>query len=225
MGRIFHRVQGSTQCFALPFPARFLADNAQNIQRGRRGRPQFRRRRLHKGDLQQTAHRGQCCAGCGIVPGMGGAGPAQPQKFPRRRQRLIKANAFPQDLVFKTVRQLRPLADHRVPVGVGQKSLVPGCFGELPLRQADHKHCIGFGQTHTARRGQNDTVQALGNMSHIGGAQQQREQLCIIRRGQNLVTQQLSQLIEQPHDDVPFPQDFVGFRKAALAAQRFRQRV
>ena len=108
---------------------------------------------------------------------------------------------------------------------MGQKSLVPRRLGKLPFHQAHHKHSVGLRQAHAARRGQDHAVQALGNMAHIGGAQQQRKEFRVVRRGQRFLPQQLGQLVEQPHDHIPFPQHLVRLRHTALGTQRFRQSI
>ena len=115
--------------------------------------------------------------------------------------------------------------DHQVAVGVGQKPLVAGRLRELALEQPHHKHGVGLGQAHTARRCQNDAVQALRDVPHVGGAQKQGEQLGVVGGGEHLVLQQQGQLVEQGHDDVPLAQHLIGFGQAALRAQRFSQRV
>ena len=115
---------------------------------------------------------------------MGRCGPAEPQIAACHSQRLVKADPLAQDLVGKAVGQLGALLHHNVAVGVGQQALIAGRLGELPLQQADHKDGIGLGQAHTARRCHDHTVKALGDMPHVGRAQQKRKKLGVLGRGQ-----------------------------------------
>ena len=202
-----------------------LRQRAEHIQRGGGGR-----RQLHRGGrtgrhVQVLQHRGQRGAGGGRVPGMGGGGPAQPEILSRDGQRLVKADALAQDLIGKAVGQLGPLRHHQVAVRVGQKALVAGRLGELALQKADHKHGVGLGQAHTARRRHNDAVEALGDVPHVRSAQQQREQLGVVRGGKDLIPQQPRQLVQQTHDDVPLAQYFICVGQTALRAQLLGQTV
>ena len=202
-----------------------LRQRAEHIQRGGGGR-----RQLHRGGrtgrhVQVLQHRGQCGAGGGRVPGMGGGGPAQPEILSRDGQRLVKADALAQDLIGKAVGQLGPLRHHQVAVRVGQKALVAGRLGELALQKAHHKHGVGLGQAHTACRRHNDAVKALGDVSHVRSAQQQREQLGVVRGGKDLIPQQPRQLVQQTHDDVPLAQHFICVGQTALRAQLLGQAV
>ena len=220
---IFHTVQSSPKRAPLPLPVRLLAENAQNIQRRRRGSGQLRRRRCCKRHLQKAANRCQRRTGGSVIFIVCRGRPAQPQERPCCGQCLIEADAFAQDFVFKAVRQFRSLGNHGIPVRMGQQSLIAGRLGECPFFNADHEHRIRFGQAHSPRRGQDHTVQALGDMPHIGGAQQERKQFGVIGSRQRFLPQQLGQLVEQPHDYVPFPQNFVRFRQTPLGPQRFSQ--
>lgn len=150
---------------------------------------------------------------------MGRCGPAEPQIAACHSQRLVKADPLAQDLVGKAVGQLGALLHHNVAVGVGQQALIAGRLGELPLQQADHKDGIGLGQAHTARRGHDHAVKALGDMPHIGRAQQQRKKLGVLGRGQLFTAQQAGKLVKQPHNDIPFAQDLIRLGQAALCAQ------
>ena len=202
-----------------------LRQRAEHIQRGGGGR-----RQLHRGGrtgrhVQVLQHRGQRGAGGGRVSGMGGGGPAQPEILPCDGQRLIKADAFAQDFIGKAVGQLGPLRHHQVAVRVGQKPLVAGRLWELALQKAHHKHGIGLGQAHTARRRHNDAVKALRYVSHIRRAQQQREQLGVVRGGKDLIPQQPRQLVQQTHDNVPLPQYLICVGQTAPVTQRGGQTV
>ena len=202
-----------------------LRQRAEHIQRGSGGR-----RQLHRGGrtgrhVQVLQHRGQRGAGGGGVPGMGGGRPAQPEILSRDGQRLVKADALAQDLIGKAVGQLGPLRHHQVAVRVGQKALVAGRLGELALQKAHHKHGVGLGQAHTARRRHNDAVEALGDVPHVRSAQQQREQLGVVRGGKDLIPQQPRQLVQQTHDDVPLAQYFICVGQTALSAQLLGQAV
>ena len=102
---------------------------------------------------------------------------------------------------------------------MGQQALIAGRLGELPLQQADHKDGIGLGQAHTARRCHDHAVKALGDMPHVGRAQQQRKKLGVLGRGQLFTAQQTGKLVKQPHNDIPFAQDLIRLGQAALCAQ------
>ena len=102
---------------------------------------------------------------------------------------------------------------------MGQQTDVPRRLGELPFRQSQHKHGVHLRQAHPARRGKDDAVKALGDVPHVGGAQQQSEQLGVIGGGQGFLPHHARQLVEQLHDGVPLPQRLLGGGQLAPAAQ------
>ena len=180
---------------AYPALLRLPAKRAVQIQRsGGRGGHSGCRRRVGR-HLQKGKYRGQGGAGGRSILRMGGAGPAQPEVAACHGQRLVKADALTQELVFKTVRQLGTQPQHGIAIGVVQKPLVAGRLGELPFCQTDHKDRVGFRQAHTSGRGHDDAVQTLRDMPQIGGAQQQGEQLGVVSRGKGFVPQQQRQLV------------------------------
>ena len=208
-----------------PRPGVLLPQPAQQVQRSRGGGRQHRRRKFGPGHGQQIQRRFQRRRD--RQPGRT-AGPGQPQPAPRRREGLVKADLLPDDPVLKAVGQLGALGDHGVPVGMGQQAGIPRRLGEFPFRQAQHKAGIGLRQAHPAGGGEDHTVQALGDVPHVGGAQQQPEQVGVFGRfegvrGPACGAGQLHHIVEQPGDHVPLPQGLVGRRQFPLGPQVFRQ--
>ena len=62
-------------------------------------------------------------------------------------------------------------------------------------------------------------------MSHIRRAQQQREQLGVVRGGKDFIPQQPRQLVQQTHDNVPLPQYLICIWQTAPVTQRGGQTV
>ena len=79
---------------------------------------------------------------------------------------------------------------------MGQQTAFAGSRGELALRQPQNKHIVRVVQPHFASTSQHHGVQRLGDVSQIRSAEQQAEQVLVLRHRDGLFPQQAGHLVE-----------------------------
>ena len=99
---------------------------------------------------------------------------------------------------------------------MGQEARLAGRGGKLALGESQHKDVVRRIEAHLARAGQHHSVQRLGDVAEVRGAQQQAEQLLVLGDGDALTTQQAGHLVQQAHDHIPLPGGFLGGGDAPL---------